>query len=149
MGATRVKKEKNPFSPFFPQTRLKMTEKKMLSIEDDDEEDDQDETFLERIAGLSEMFPESLRNATCGFFNLSFQSAKTLFHLGRTAAWVFVSSATIIVLPAMFESERAQAQEQQLQQQGQILLGPNAAVSGQSGMLPGVMPGVGSAPPRV
>ncbi|GAB1610757.1 mitochondrial import receptor subunit TOM22 homolog [Argonauta hians] len=120
-----------------------MTEDKMLSIEDKDDED-LDETLVERLVGLTEMFPESLRNTVCTMGHLSVSYAKMLYGVSRTIAWVFVSSATIIVLPALFESERAQAQEQQLQQQRQILLGPNAAVSGSSA---GLIPGVGGPPP--
>ncbi|XP_029652207.1 mitochondrial import receptor subunit TOM22 homolog [Octopus sinensis] len=122
-----------------------MADENLLSLEDKDD-DELDETLAERIIGLSEMFPQSLRTTTCALCSLSLNYAKMLYSVTRTVAWVFVSSATIIVLPALFESERAQAQEQQLQQQRQILLGPNAAVSGST---PGLLPGVGSAPPRV
>ncbi|XP_064616706.1 mitochondrial import receptor subunit TOM22 homolog [Liolophura sinensis] len=118
-----------------------------LSVDDDD--DDIDESLAERLWGLTEMFPEGLRKAVGNLTSFSIFGAKTLFSLGKSATWIAASSATILVLPVMFEGERAQLQEQQIQQQRQILLGPNAAVSGSAGaggLLPGAMPGVMQVP---
>ncbi|ESP03780.1 hypothetical protein LOTGIDRAFT_110138, partial [Lottia gigantea] len=110
---------------------------------------DIDETLSERLMGLTEMFPEGVRK-TCGSaVSLSFSLAKTSFTLGRGLLWVLASSATILILPVMFESEMAQMKEQELQQQRQMLLGPNAAVSGSQlppGMA-GMPPGMGGMPP--
>lgn len=95
------------------------------------------------------MFPEGLRKAVGNVTSFSIFGAKTLFSFGKSATWIAASSAAILVLPVMFEGERAQLQEQQIQQQRQILLGPNAAVSGSAGaggLLPGAMPGVMQVP---
>ncbi|KAK6165189.1 hypothetical protein SNE40_005330 [Patella caerulea] len=114
------------------------------AIEEDDDEDI-DETVAERLIGLTEMFPEKIRTVFGSVFGVSFSLAKGGFTIGRSLLWILASSATIMVLPIVFESERAQQQEQQLQQQRQILLGPNAAVSGSN---PGGMPGMAPPPPR-
>jgi len=121
-----------------------MASKDNKAIEEDDFEED--ETFVERIVGLTEMFPESVRWATCkvtgGLICLSKQSCWLL----RNALWIASSSAVILALPVVFEHERAQQHEEQLQQQRQILLGPNAAVSG-SAASNNLLPGMGMMPP--
>ncbi|XP_070187141.1 mitochondrial import receptor subunit TOM22 homolog isoform X2 [Littorina saxatilis] len=106
---------------------------------------DFDETLAERLWGLTEMFPEPMQKAVSGVLTLSVAAIKSGYSLGRSALWIAASSATIMVLPVVFESERAQQHEQQLQQQRQILLGPNAAVSGTSGQ--NLLPGMGMVPP--
>ncbi len=103
-----------------------------VNDDEDDEDDDDfvDETFLERVAGLAEMFPESLRNgassAACG----AASGARWLYGAGRSTFFVVFSSAAILFLPVMIETERLGIEEMQKQQQRQILLGPGAAVSG-------------------
>lgn len=117
------------------------------SMEDDDDLDDEDldETLSERLWGLTEMFPERLRSVTAGVTQLSWNGTKWLYEVGRVGLWVAASSATILALPVMFETERAQMEEQQLQQQRQILLGPNAAVAGAGpSLMPSAMPQVGA-----
>jgi len=111
----------------------------------DDDDFDEDESFLERIQGLSEMFPEGLRWACSKTASLTCNATKTGWWLVRNALWIASSSAVILALPVLFESERAQQQEEQLQQQRQILLGPNAAVSGAAGN--NLLPGMGMMPP--
>jgi len=46
--------------------------------------------------------------------------AQWLLGVSRTGLWVIASSATILALPVMFESERLQIEEQQLSQQRQV-----------------------------
>ena len=81
---------------------------------------DIDETLAERLWGLTEMFPECVRNATSGVVGLSGTSAKWLYQVGRVGVWVIASSAAILAFPIMFETERAQMEEQQVQQQRQV-----------------------------
>ncbi|XP_064647812.1 mitochondrial import receptor subunit TOM22 homolog [Lineus longissimus] len=120
--------------------------KLVLSTGGEEEDDEEiDETLAERLIGLTEMFPKPLRNFSSSVLDLTQRAIKTSYSYGRSGMWVLASSATILVLPLMFEIERSQMEEQQLQQQRQILLGPNAAVSGQAqgpGMagVPGMMP---------
>ncbi|KAF7204848.1 mitochondrial import receptor subunit TOM22 homolog [Nothobranchius furzeri] len=104
---------------------------------DDDEDEDLDETLVERLWGLTEMFPDSVRSAADVSAQCSVSLLKKFYSFSRSALWVGTTSFMILVLPVVFETERLQLEQQQLQQQRQILLGPNTAVSG--GM-PGMMP---------
>ncbi|KAG8192842.1 hypothetical protein JTE90_014622 [Oedothorax gibbosus] len=103
-------------------------------IEDDP---DIDESLGERLWGLTEMFPESIRNATSALVYGSISGTKSLYSFSRSAVWVFFSTATVLVAPVIFEVERMQLDEVQKQQQRQILLGPSAVSGG------GVHPGLG------
>ncbi|PVD37866.1 hypothetical protein C0Q70_00468 [Pomacea canaliculata] len=115
------------------------------SLEETEEDEDLDETLSERLWGLTEMFPGPVQKFFAHFIGLSGLAFKTSYSFGRNALWILASSATIMVLPVVFESERAQQQEQQLQQQRQILLGPNAAVSGTGSQ--NLLPGIGMMTP--
>ncbi|RUS89446.1 hypothetical protein EGW08_002819 [Elysia chlorotica] len=119
-------------------------ESRVKALEDDDEFIE-DESLGERLVGLTEMFPEPLRNMCCSAGCLVVSASKTGLWLMRNALWIASSSAVILVLPVIFESERAQQHEEQLQQQRQILLGPNAVVSG--GGSNNLLPGMGTVPP--
>lgn len=66
------------------------------------------------------MFPGPVQKFFAHFIGLSGLAFKTSYSFGRNALWILASSATIMVLPVVFESERAQQQEQQLQQQRQV-----------------------------
>ncbi|XP_054720308.1 LOW QUALITY PROTEIN: mitochondrial import receptor subunit TOM22 homolog [Uloborus diversus] len=94
-----------------------------------DDEDDLDETLSERLWGLTEMFPESLRNLTNAVCHGSIAGVKSMYKFSRSAMWIFFSSSVILVAPVIFEVERMQLEEVQRLQQRQILLGPSAAVS--------------------
>ncbi|XP_034050190.1 mitochondrial import receptor subunit TOM22 homolog [Thalassophryne amazonica] len=104
---------------------------------DDDEDEDLDETLMERLWGLTEMFPDRVRNTAEVSAQYSVSLVKKLYSFSRSALWVGTTSFMILVLPVVFETERLQLEQQQLQQQRQVLLGPNTGMSG--GML-GMMP---------
>lgn len=104
---------------------------------DDDEDEDLDETLMERLWGLTEMFPDTVRSVAEVSAQCSVSLAKKFYSFSRSALWVGTTSFMILVLPVVFETERLQLEQQQLQQQRQILLGPNA---GMSGGMPGMMP---------
>ncbi|CAG9864199.1 unnamed protein product [Phyllotreta striolata] len=112
-------------------------DKKRLEIEDD-VEDEPDETLSERLWGLTEMFPESLRNLSWSAASCTKAGVKNLYGFSRSAIWVFVSTSVILFAPVVFEVERAQMEEMQKNQQKQLLLGPNSAMSG--GVPPPLMP---------
>ena len=123
-------------------------------LEEDEEDDDfEDETLIERLVGLTEMFPDGFTSAVSasaqglvsgitisGLLLLleRFRASSILFisgvhwayGAGRTLTWVVCSSATIMFLPIMIESERLGLEEAQKNQQRQMLLGPGAAMSG-------------------
>ncbi|TRZ02259.1 hypothetical protein DNTS_034032, partial [Danionella cerebrum] len=88
-------------------------------IEGDDEDEELDETLLERLWGLTEMFPETLRSAAEVSAQCSVSAAKKLYSFSRSALWVGTTSFMILVLPVVFETERLQLEQQQLQQQRQ------------------------------
>jgi len=100
--------------------------------EDDDEEDDDDidETLVERLVGLTEMFPDFVRCGTVGLVNGSVSLSKWSYSMSRTVSWIVFSSAALLFMPVMIETERLQIQDQQKAQKSQILLGPGAAASG-------------------
>ncbi|OWF43169.1 mitochondrial import receptor subunit TOM22 homolog [Mizuhopecten yessoensis] len=111
-----------------------------LAIEEEDEEDI-DETLRERLIGLTEMFPENVRTVCGNAATFAMAASKASYGFTRSALWVVASAATILTLPVVFESERAQHQEMQREQERQILLGPNAAMAGSGANLyPGMMP---------
>ncbi len=98
--------------------------------DDEDEDDDfEDETLLERLVGLAEMFPDSVRAVAWGTACGTVSSAKWLYSASRSLSWVAFSSAVVLFFPVMIETERLGIEEAQKQQQRQILLGPGAAVS--------------------
>ncbi|KAK1155396.1 hypothetical protein AOXY_G27221 [Acipenser oxyrinchus oxyrinchus] len=106
-------------------------------IEGDDEDDELEETLSERLWGLTEMFPEGMRSAAGATLHCSLSLAKTMYSFTRSALWVGTTSFMILVLPVVFETEKLQLEQQQLQQQRQILLGPNMGMSGgMAGMMP-------------
>ena len=63
----------------------------------------------------------------------SVSGIKWAYSSGRSLSWVVFSSATIMFLPIMIETERVGIEEAQKQQQRQILLGPGAAMAGGPG----------------
>jgi len=104
----------------------------VAAADDDDEEDDEDidETIIERLVGLTEMFPESLTNGSVSLVKGTFSMTKSCYSFARSAAWVVFTSATILFLPVMLETERLGLEDQQKQQKTQMLLGPGVASSG-------------------
>ena len=95
-------------------------------VSDDEEEDDDDldETIAERLLGLTEMFPDFVRNGTVGMVNGSWGFAKSCYAMSRTVSWIAFSSAALLFMPIMIETERLQLQDQQKAQKSQMLLGP-------------------------
>jgi len=93
-------------------------------------DDDEPETIAERLWGLTEMFPESVRNVTHTVAMTTKSSIKSFYGFSRSAFWVVFSSSIILFAPVIFEVERVQMEEAQRTQQKQMLLGPNTAVSG-------------------
>uniref|UniRef100_A0A8D9EUK4 Mitochondrial import receptor subunit TOM22 homolog n=1 Tax=Cacopsylla melanoneura TaxID=428564 RepID=A0A8D9EUK4_9HEMI len=86
-----------------------------LAIEDED--DDDDETLGERLYGLTEIFPESLRNG-------AYKTTKVL------------QSGIVALLPIVFETQRFEVQEMQRNQQKQILLGTGSSLGPGMAMMP-------------
>ena len=68
------------------------------------------------------MFPDVMRNFCCSAADNTGTYSKKGWALARNLLWVLTSAATILVLPVVFEKERAQHQEQQRQQERQVRL---------------------------
>jgi len=98
--------------------------------EDEDDDDDIDETLTERLIGLTEMFPECVRNGSASLVMGSWAATKSAYGLSRSIAWIFFSSASILFMPVIIETERMSIMDQQKQQKTQMLLGPGVASSG-------------------
>ncbi|KAK2565485.1 Mitochondrial import receptor subunit TOM22-like protein [Acropora cervicornis] len=113
----------------------------MPQIENLDDENlaDIDETLVERLVGLTEMFPESVRSGTIATARGVVSGAKWLYSVSGKTVWILSTSFVILALPVIFEVERVQTEEAQLQQQRQILLGPGSAGGGM-GLPPGYLP---------
>ena len=98
----------------------------LQEVTDDEEEDDDDldETIAERLLGLTEMFPDFMRTGTVSLVKGSVGLTKSCYAMGRTASWIIFSSAALLFMPIMIETERLQIQDQQKAQKNQMLLGP-------------------------
>ncbi|XP_034105235.1 mitochondrial import receptor subunit TOM22 homolog isoform X2 [Drosophila sulfurigaster albostrigata] len=106
--------------------------------EGDNYDDEPDESFGERILGLTEMFPESVRNVVGAVSSATVKSCRGLYQFSCSASWIFFTSSVILFAPVIFETERAQMEELHKSQQKQVLLGPGSAMapSGPSPSLP-------------
>ncbi|XP_066601255.1 mitochondrial import receptor subunit TOM22 homolog [Prorops nasuta] len=98
------------------------------SLLPDEEDDEEDESLSERLVGLTEMFPEEVRNFGYNVGSCLYTCVKGLYSFSCSATWLFFSSSAILFAPIVFEVERAQMQEVQRTQQKQVLLGPNSAM---------------------
>lgn len=99
------------------------------SLLPDDEDDEEDESLAERLLGLTEMFPDEVRNFGYNVGTCFCSCMKGLYAFSCSTAWLFFSSSAILFAPILFEIERAQMEEAQRSQQKQVLLGPNTAMS--------------------
>ncbi|XP_037907481.1 mitochondrial import receptor subunit TOM22 homolog isoform X2 [Hermetia illucens] len=111
-------------------------ESQVEAVEKEETYDDEpDETIAERLWGLTEMFPEPVRNFCGSVADLSVSTVKNVFQFSCNASWIFFTSSMILFAPVIFETERAQMEEMQRTQQKQVLLGPGSAIaSGGHGM---------------
>ena len=82
--------------------------------------DEIDETLTERLVGLTEMFPESVRKGTSTAAKGMVSGAKWLYNVTGKTVWILSTSFVILALPVIFEVERVQTEEAQLQQQRQV-----------------------------
>ncbi|CAF1387870.1 unnamed protein product [Rotaria sordida] len=102
----------------------------------DDDDDDlllEDETMLERIIALKEMFPESVQNAVGTLNRTVLNTTKSAYSKGRTATWWLTSTMCVLVFPILIHKELLQVAEQISREQRSILLGPQAATGAISG----------------
>ncbi|XP_025206061.1 mitochondrial import receptor subunit TOM22 homolog [Melanaphis sacchari] len=102
---------------------------------DDDEED---ETLGERLWALTEMFPESLRKGTEKIVNTTGKLIVDTYLFACTSTWYVSTTAALLLMPVLFETERVQMEEAQKNHSKQLLLGPGSAgnLGGGTTMLP-------------
>lgn len=83
--------------------------------EEDEEErmDDSEETILERLWGLTEMFPEPVREMAVKVA----RNFQTFYNTTRNYAWIIVSSSVVLFIPLIIEFERDQIDEMELKYQ--------------------------------
>lgn len=93
----------------------------------DNYEDEPDESIMERLWGLTEMFPEPVRNFCGAVSDYTVSGIKNAYQFSCNASWIFFTSSMILFAPVIFETERAQMEEMQRTQQKQVLLGPGSA----------------------
>lgn len=102
--------------------------------EDEDDSDFEDETIVERLLGLTEMFPDWLRSGTVSTVNGTLGGISAAYGLSRSAFWFAASTAAICFLPLMLEMERQQLEEQEAADQRSMMLGtPGAGGAGLAG----------------
>merc|ERR1719509_415521 len=89
--------------------------------EEEEDDDDIDETLTERLIGLTEMFPNFVRKGTVSLVKGSWSTSQTLYSFTRSAAWIFFSSAAILIMPVMIETERLSIIDAQKAQKTQML----------------------------
>ncbi|MFH4980699.1 hypothetical protein AB6A40_007408 [Gnathostoma spinigerum] len=92
-------------------------------------DDELEETLMERIYGLREMFPQSFRDSVSSTISMSIWGAQYGFYLVKNAAWIAATTSLIMFLPYIIEKERSDLGKSQVAQQQQLLLGPSAALS--------------------
>merc|ERR1711953_576226 len=66
------------------------------TLDDEDEDDVEDETLIERLVGLTEMFPEGLTSTVTASAKGLVSGVHWAYGAGRTLTWVLCSSATIM-----------------------------------------------------
>jgi len=127
-------KKVESISPLSTSSSSKVVVKEIASIadsddEDDDEDDFEDETLVERLVGLTEMFPPGLITGISNLSKGSVSAVKWSYSKSRAITWILFSSAAILFLPAMLESERCAIEEQDKMRKQQMLLGPSSALA--------------------
>lgn len=83
---------------------------------------EEEETLLERIHALNEMFPRPVKQAAFTAVSL----LKSLISGVRSVTWFACSTSAILLLPISLEVERQQYHEQMKRQERNILLGPDS-----------------------
>lgn len=95
-----------------------------LSINWDEVSDDElEETYLERLEGLKEMFPNGVRSMVSKTNEWSCWFAKNSFWFTRNVVWIVSTSAFIMIMPYFIDKELQDVEKAQLKQQQQLLLG--------------------------
>jgi len=133
----KVKEQAKPSSS--TTTVAKVDTANELDDDDEEENEDCDESLGERIWGLTEMFPESLRSGSLNTVSATLGLLKGTYEISRQVVWIAVSSSLLLFAPVMFELERINVEEMMKQDRNRLVLGPGSAMSGPPP--PGLMSG--------
>ncbi|CAF1147650.1 unnamed protein product [Rotaria sordida] len=96
----------------------------------EDSEEFEDETLIERLYGLTEMFPNWLQT----LFQNSNHYAKYFGQVMKKTIWFCSSSFIVLLLPILLQLEFSQVAEMEAAQTRQILLGPSAQIGSNFGI---------------
>jgi len=126
-------KIQNLLSIILNHSLLNRSQKHNMAARDDDADNDfdnePDETIGERLWGLTEMFPESLKNFAVRLTGSATQGVKTFVNISRQATWVVLSSAIILATP-LYVAENMEAwQEIKTAEREKTLFGYGNAVA--------------------
>ncbi|VDM36836.1 unnamed protein product [Toxocara canis] len=77
-------------------------------------DDELEETITERLWGLTEMFPESLRKGVSSSVRWSLWAAQSSFSLAKSAVWIVATTSMIMFLPYIIEKERSDLEKSQV-----------------------------------
>ncbi|KAJ1667424.1 mitochondrial import receptor subunit Tom22 [Coemansia sp. RSA 1813] len=113
-----------------------------LDSEFDDEDDSLDESLLERLAALKDIVPASQRNAVSNAAGAVAKWGGLGATLAGKLAWVFTTSALLVVFPLAFESDREKMMMEQWGNGDPEQAGMAAAPPQGQMMSPGVAPGL-------
>lgn len=83
----------------------------------------EEESLLERIVGLREMFPKQLREVVGAAVDKTTSLVKSTYSTTRVVTWFVCSTAAILVLPVSLEVERFQYEERLRNQEKNIIFG--------------------------
>ncbi|CAF1236454.1 unnamed protein product [Adineta steineri] len=95
----------------------------------EDSEEFEDETLIERLYGLTEMFPNWLHR----LFQNSYQYSKYIGPFMKKSIWFCSSSFLVLILPILVQLEFSQVVDMEAAQTRQILLGPSAQIASNIG----------------
>lgn len=96
-----------------------------------DDEEYVEETVIERLIGLTEMFPDPVRNASYSILSNTFPLIRKSYNFTRNYGWIIISSFAILVVPVSLEKERCEAQRELNRQ---MLLGGGDTSAGPKGL---------------
>jgi len=105
--------------------------------DDDSDELLEDETIVERLQALKEMFPERVQSFFGKLNDFACETTKVAMKKAKIATWWCASSFTILIFPILVQKELLQIAEQISREHRSILLGPQATISG-GGIMPNI-----------
>ncbi|XP_050438096.1 mitochondrial import receptor subunit TOM22 homolog [Adelges cooleyi] len=101
--------------------------------------DEEDETVVERLWALTEMFPKSIRKHTNNLISITKKAIGKTYSFACDYTWCISTAGTLLVLPCLFENECARVKEIQKRSSRKLLFGTdhgNGSLSNGTTILP-------------